>query len=627
LPPDPNALYDFGTCRLDARQHQLFRDGAVVPLTPKAFDTLLLLVRRHGEVVSRQELVAQVWQGTFVEDAGLTRNISVLRKALAGDDTDECYIETVPKRGYRFVAPVQMVVPAPPSTGVPELATIHPALDRPDVTKWPAARLLIAAVLLLAIGAAVVAAVWNRTPETTIRSLAVLPFKPIAPVLDGEEYLGPAMADALITRLSRLRQLTLRPMRAVLEYSQSAKEARGIGRELQVDAVLDGRVHRDGERLRVTVELIRVSDGTLLWTGQFNDRFSDLFAVQDSVAQQVAESLASRLGAASADVSLRSRRPSRPEAYEVYLQGRYHWNKRTPESLATALVLFDKALAIDASYASAYAGLADAYSLLAAYRPSSKGESFVQASAAARRALAADDSLAEAHTSLGFVRFGHEWDWEGAEREYRRAIELDPNYATAHHWLAILLMVQGRAEESIEAIRRAERIDPLSPAIGSEVATLLWMARRHDEGIEQIARVQRLHPGGGSDLSAGNFYLDKGMRREAIEEFRRAQHVSDSPAMLSNLARAHAAAGEAAEAERLLRRSDDELASRGLYANPFDRAGVLAALGRRDDAFQELERAYRDRFIAITWLKVAPSLDPLRSDARYSDLLRRMHLD
>lgn len=617
MPPDSDAVYDFGTFRLDPRQHQLFRDGAVVPLTPKAFDTLLWLVRRHGEVVSRADLVAQVWGGTFVEEAGLTRNISVLRKALAGDAADECYIETVPKRGYRFVAPVRVLLPGPKSVAV--------AVAQ-DSGKRRAMPLLLAAAVLLAIVAAVAGAVWNRAPQASIHSLAVLPFKPIAPLIAGEEYLGPAMADALITRLSRLRHLTLRPMRAVLEYGHSAANARDIGRELNVEAVLDGRVHRDGERLRVTVELIRVSDGALLWAGQFNDRFTDLFAVQDSVAQEVAEALAPRLGPA-ADVSLRSRRPSRPEAYEVYLQGRYHWNKRTPESLATALTLFDQALAIDATYASAYAGLADAYSLLAAYRPSPKGESFRQATAAARRALEADDTLAEAHTSLGFVRFGYEWDWPGAEREYRRALELDPNYATAHHWHAILLMVLGRADESIEAIRRAERIDPLSPAIGSEVATLLWMARRYDEGVEQIARVQRLHPGGNSDLSAGNFYLEKGMRREAIEELRRAHQVSDSPAILSSLARAHAAAGEAAEAERLLRRVDDEMTKRGVYANPFDRAGVLAALGRRDEAFRELEKAYRDRFIAITWLKVAPSLDPLRADSRYSDLLRRMRLE
>lgn len=385
-------------------------------------------------------------------------------------------------------------------------------------------------------------------------------------------------------------------------------------------------MHRDGERLRVTVELIRVSDGTMLWAGQFNDRFTDLFAVQDSVAQEVAEAVAPRLGAAAA-VTLQSRRPRRPEAYAVYLQGRYHWNKRTPDALETALTLFDKALAIDATYASAYAGMADAYSLLAAYRPSSKGEAFLKAKAAAERALQADETLAEAHTSLGFVRFGHEWDWEGAEREYRRAIALDPNYATAHHWYAILLMVLGRADESIEAIRRAERIDPLSPAIGTEVASLLWAARRYDEGIEQVARVRRLHPQAESDLNAGEWYLGKGMSREAIEEFQRARLLSDSPIVLLGLARAHAAAGETAEAERLLERYDDDVAARGLYANPFERAAALAALGRRDDAFGELEKAYQDRFISITWLKVAPSLDPLRGDSRYSDLLRRMRLD
>lgn len=255
MPSDTNALYDFGTCRLDPRQHQLFRDGAVVPLTPKAFDTLLWLVRRHGEVVSRRDLIEQVWGGTFVEEAGLTRNISVLRKALAGNDADERYIETVPKRGYRFVAPVCVVVPSSPSAEIIEPAAIPPALDRPDATKSqssvsglrssalaqiPPARLLIVAALLLAVVGAVAVSLWNRTPESDIRSLAVLPFKPIATVSAGEEYLGPAMADALITRLSRLPDLTLRPMRAVLEYSQSDEDPRGVGRDLQVDAVLDG---------------------------------------------------------------------------------------------------------------------------------------------------------------------------------------------------------------------------------------------------------------------------------------------------------------------------------------------------------------------------------------------------
>jgi DNA-binding winged helix-turn-helix (wHTH) protein/TolB-like protein/tetratricopeptide (TPR) repeat protein len=621
--PDADAVYEFAAFRLDSRQHQLLRDGVVVPLTPKAFDTLLILVRREGDVVSRQELIEQVWLGAFVEEGGLTRNISVLRKALAGSETDQLFIETVPKRGYRFIGTVRVVSPTPHA--VTAVETPPPAsLPAPAFAiRWPlAVAFLLGFVLIAAIG------LWNRAPDAAIRSLAVLPFKSMGTTNIGgtDEFLGPAMADSLIARISRLREITLRPMRAVLEYTASTQDPRSIGRALQVDAVLDGRVHRDGDRLRVTVELIRVSDGAMLWAGQFNDRVTDLFAVQESVAQEVAEALAPRLQA-PAEVSLQSRRPSRPEAYELYLRGRHQWNKRTPESLEAALALFDQAVALDPTYASAHAGLADAYSLLAAYRPSADGEAFVRASAAARRALDLDDTLAEAHTSLGFVKFGREWDWDGAAHEYRRAIELDPNYGTAHHWNAILLMVRGRADESIASIREAERLDPLSPAIGAEVATLLWLARRYDEGIEQVERIRRLHPQARADFNAGSFYTGKGMHARAIDEMQQAQLASNDLLLLLQLAGAHASAGDRAESQRLLTRYDDHIAARGLYKESFARAGVLASMGRRDEAFQELERAYRDRFISITWLKVAPTLDPLRTDARYADLLRRMHLD
>jgi DNA-binding winged helix-turn-helix (wHTH) protein/TolB-like protein/tetratricopeptide (TPR) repeat protein len=621
---DTDAVYEFGAFRLDSRQHQLLRDGAVVPLTPKAFDTLLILVRRQGDVVSRQELIEQVWSGAFVEEGGLTRNISVLRRALAGNETDQLYIETVPKRGYRFVGPARVVPQTAHAVTTGETSAPTPAptpAHSPALAVgWPFAAAVLLGLILIA-----VMGLWNRAPDPAIRSLAVLPFESIG-AAGTDEFLGPAMADALIARISRLREITLRPMRAVLEYSAATQDPRSIGRALQVDAVLDGRVHRDGDRLRVTVELIRVSDGAMVWAGQFNDRVTDLFAVQESVAQEVAEALAPRLQA-PAEVSLQSRRPSRPEAYELYLRGRYQWNRRTPESLEAALALFDQAVAIDPTYASAYAGLADAYSLLAAYRPSADGESFVRASAAARRALDLDETLAEAHTSLGFVKFGREWDWDGAAREYRRAIELDPNYGTAHHWYAILLMVLGRAEESLESIRQAERLDPLSPAIGAEVATLLWLARKYDEGIEQVDRIRRLHPQARADLNAGSFYSGKGMHGRAIVETRQAQLASNDLLLLLQLAGAHASAGDRAESERLLTRYDNHVAANGLYKESFTRAGVLASMGRRDEAFQELERAYRDRFIALTWLKVAPTLDPLRSDPRFADLLRRMQLD
>jgi TolB-like protein/Tfp pilus assembly protein PilF len=463
-----------------------------------------------------------------------------------------------------------------------------------------------------------------RRPDdlAAIRSLAVLPFKRVG-AQDGNEYLRLGLTDALITKISNLKRIVVRPTNAVRKYD--ALDAMAAGRELGVDAVVDGNVQQIDQQIRVTVQLISVKDGSVLWGGKFDEKFTNLFAVQDAISEQVARALEPGLSGEEKNL-LAKRYTTNAEAHHAYALGRFYWNRRTGNDLKEAIKHFSEAVEKDPNYALAYVGLADSYSLLADYSAAKPSESYGKARDAALKALALDDSLAEAHTSLAYVKMYYYWDWAGAETAYRRAIDLNPNYATAHQWYSEYLTAMGRFDEALAEIRRAREIDPLSPVINAGEVWILYFARRYDEAIEQGRKVQEMSP----EFAEVHEYLkrvydQKGLYRDAIAARQMRRKLAGFDANETPAIKAAAAAANADEYWQ--RRLQQELED-ARHESPatFDLAEIYSRLGDKEQSFQWLERAFEERHYAMMYLKVAPNLDPLRSDPRFADILRRVGL-
>lgn len=465
--------------------------------------------------------MSEVWPDSFVSEASLTQNISVLRRALGEGANGEQFIQTIPKRGYVFTASVREVQdedtkiivetdsPVFRAAGENEngALTHHGAAltaetdvgQKPGLTedgRHIGSRRTQGATLLAICGALLVltlafAPLWISSRRTgmdknEVRSLAVLPFKHVSGE-GADEALELGMADALIARLSHIRQISVRPTRAILKYTERGQDLLDAGRALGVDAVLDGTVQKSDDRVRVTVQLVSVRDGKHLWSETFDEQWTNIFALQDAVSNQVARSLALQITTEERE-QIAKRHTRNTEAYEAYLKGRYFWNQRTPEGFKKGIEYFQQAIDIDPIYAQAYAGLADSYALLGVMGGVPGKEVYPKAKAAALKALEIDDTLGEAHASLAVIKFWYEWDFEGAEREFKRAIELNPNHSTAHHWYAFYLATgAGRPEEAIAEIKRAQELDPLSLIISTDVGSIYVYAGRYDEAIEWTA--------------------------------------------------------------------------------------------------------------------------------------------
>ena len=605
-------LYEFGPFRLDTAEAVLLRDGRPVPLTLKAYETLLALIRDSGHIVPKEELLKLVWPDTFVEEGNLAHNIWTLRKAL-GETDDQKYIETVPRRGYRFAAPVREVLP-----DAPLAETSGPVPSR--------RALVMGGVLTLAVMAVLAGARVARqdlaapAPPETIRSLAVLPFKPVGPGL-GEASLELGMADALIVRLSNIRDLDVRPTRAVAGYTSREKSPQDAGRELQVDAVLDGTLQKDGDRVRVTVQLVRVHDGKAMWADRFDETWTDIFALQDRVSERAVRALTLQLSAEERQ-RLTKRYTANAAAYELYLRGRFFWNKRTDESLLKGIEYFERAIALDPGYALAYSGLAESYVLLPWYGGRPPRDAFEKARAAALKALALDDRLAEAHTALAYVAERYDWDWTGAEREYRRALELHANYSTARQWYAEYLVQVGRLDEAIGEMSRALQLDPLSLIINTEMANVYLNARNYEAAIRQIGTALEIDSAFlPAHITLGRCYTHTGKYKDADDQFRKALALDrDSAWAWSHVAHNLAMWGRKAEARTILARLTDP--ARRQPVAPDLLAMVHAGLGDTGGALDWLRRSCEQRDPGIAWIKVHPGFDPLRQDPRYSPIVR-----
>src|SRR6266545_264241 len=513
-------LYEFGPFRLNTSERLLLRDGVRVPLNEKAFDTLLALVRRGGRLVVKEELIAEVWPDTFDEENNLEKSISAVRQALGEKPSSLQYVETVRGHGYRFVAAVIGARHADAG-----LTPEH--LSRPKSRAW----LPIAGAAALGVSLAVY--LWQsghaKRVETATgpSSVAVLPFTPLASGIR-DEPLELGMADTLITKLGALGAVTVRPVTAVRRYTSLERDPVAAGRELRVEAVLDGSIQRAGDRVRVTVRLTRVADGTSLWAGTFDEKLADIFAVQDSISGQVTRALALRLSGGQFQQLAKHDTESR-EAYQLYLNGRYFWNKRTEEATRKSIDYFEHAVALDPHYAHAYSGLADAYWILHFLGDAENAQDLPSlAKAAALKAIALDDTLAETHTSLGEINQTFDLDFVAAEREYRRAIALNPNYAAAHQRYGFFLTMMGRTDEARAEFARALDIDPLSPVLNAEAGRPDYRSRDYEGAAAQFRKAIELDPNyPRAHILLARCYTQMGRYDEALSEARKGAALSD----------------------------------------------------------------------------------------------------
>jgi TolB-like protein/Flp pilus assembly protein TadD len=575
--------YQFGSFYLDPVNRNLFRGASRIHLTPKVFSTLLFLVQNSGRLVKKEEIIGAVWPESFVEESNLNQNIFVLRKAL-GERPGQKYILTVQTQGFRFIAPVK------------ELKDGNPHLQDREVSGQAAT-------------------------SAKIRSLAILPFKYLGPT-SSDQYLGYGIADALVMRLSGSRELIVRPTTAVLKYNVLEQDPVAAGLELNVDAVIDGTIQLIADRIRVTVQLIKVYDGATVWADKFDEEFTNIFALQDLISEQVVKKLPLKLSLSEHDQLMKGRTAD-TEAYKLYLKGRYFWEKRTKAALLKSLEYFDEAIRRDPVYALAYTGIADSYILLGQYLFFSPEETLPKAKASALKALAINDSLAEAHASLGETLLYYDWSHAEAEKAYRRALELNPNYASAYHWYAWFLMGEERFDEALLIIKRAQELDPFSLELNTSLGLPFYFMRRYDLAIEQFDETLEMDPSfTNAHYYKGSALVHKGMYEEAIAEYQRggtSEYLSQTVAVLGY---AQAMSGRVDEAMNAL--NTLKAFSEKRYISPYSMAIVHTGLGDSDEAFRWLEKAYTERAAWLIWLKIDPFMDPLRDDPRFHDLLTRI---
>jgi TolB-like protein/DNA-binding winged helix-turn-helix (wHTH) protein/Flp pilus assembly protein TadD len=628
----------FGVFELDLRAGELRKHGLRVRLQEQPFQVLATLLEHPGEVVTREELQRKLWPAdTFVDfDHGLNKTINKIREALGDSAESPRFVETVSRRGYRFLAEVRAADAAPVRS--PELANqLSPSKDatvRPDLTGKPATPKSVAPSIAWKITACVALfvmaslATWKlyswKHPSANIRSLAVLPLESLSSDAS-QDYFADGMTDELISDLGQIRALRVISRTSVMAYKRARKPLPEIARELGVDAVVEGTVLRSGDQVRISAQLIEAATDRHLWSRSYEGQLRDTLALQNQVAQAIADQIRINLNSEER-AALKTVRVVNPQAYESYLKGRYFWNKRTADGLKVALAYFNQAIDEDPKYAQFYSGLADTYALLGdwQYAVMTPKEALPRAKAAAIKALELDSAIGEAHNSLAFCLDGFDWDFPAAEKEFQRAIELNPGYATAHHWYAWHLSLLGRYDEAIVEMKRAENLDPLSLIINADLAELLLLAHSYDESIRQSRKTIEMDPNFAlAHNQLGQAYLQKQMHDEAITELQKAVQLSaGSPTCIANLARAYAASGKRSEAAKLL--NDLKKRSNSTYSHAPEIAVIYAALGDRDQAMLWLEKGYEERFNPGVLLR--PGFDPLRSEPRFQELVRRIGL-
>ena len=644
----------FGAYEFDLRAGELRKHGMRIKLQEQPCQILAILLEHRGEMVTREELQSRLWpRNTFVDfDHSLNTAVMRLREALSDSSENPRFIETLPRRGYRFVAPVEeksapLTESHPPQTARlgasptanpnenPALSLASPefpatAAKKSDRVLRP--RLFSLTIFLIVI---VLAASFGFrylprpsvavAPQGRMTSLVVLPFENLSADKD-QAYFADGMTDELIAHLAKIRSLRVISRTSSMEYKGTHKALSQIARDLNVDSVVEGTVLRSGDRVRITAELVQVATDRHLWAETYESQLGDILTLQSHVASAIVNEIRVKLTPED-QVRLATTRPVSTQSYENYLKGRYYWNKRSQEGLTKAIDYFQLAIEKDPNYALAYAGLADCYSIIGSAIVGTVPASGVapKARAAALKSLELDDTLAEAHTSLATVRFNYDWDWNAAASGFRRAVELNPSYATAYQRNSLYLMSMGRTSESIAEMNRAHDLDPLSISMNFSLGWRLYMAREYDQAIEQLRNTIDMDTAFVlPHLVLGQVYEQKKAYDQAIAELRRATELSlGSPPVLAALARTLAVSGRITEARNLLEQLQ---LSKRQYVSPFYVAIVYAGLGENERALDWLEKAYADHSNAIVFLKVDPQLDTLRSYPRFHELQRKLRL-
>ncbi len=620
-----NLRYEFDQYCLDAAKRLLLRSGEPVPLQAKAFDTLLALVENRDRVVEKDELIKKVWPDTFVEEINLTVNISALRKSLGESPNEHRYIVTAPRRGYRFVAEVREIKNGEaPTPGVtPSAQNGRPNEPRnPRFNSRRAA--LAAAFLVIALLALSGFFLFSRQskPEMAIRTIAVLPFNELG--AGEEDHLGIGMADALITRLGAIRQIIVRPTSAILKYQATPADPLAAGRELGVEAALDGRVQRAGDRIRVTVQLFRVKDGVSLWSGTFDEDFTNILSVQDAISNRVAGALAVKLTSEEKE-SLVKHHTTNPQAYQAYVKGRYFLTLRTEHGFRKAIESFEQAVTSDPGYALAYAAMAEAWTLLGYYNFSSPAESFVKAQTSAIEALGIDGNLGDAQLALATIKVFYEWDFAGAEQAFLRARALKPNYDRLHWRYSIYLLAMRRFDEALAEIKRFREQDPLKLSLPVLEGDILRYARRDDQAMAKYREALELDPNSFlAHAQLAETYEQQGKYEEAMAEHEKALALSgDTPQMISEYRRVFQQSGIRGYWKKKVDLLTKATAGR---PNAYEIVATYIKLGEKEQAFAWLEKMYQERQPVLIYLNVDPIYDGLRAEPRFIALVKRVGL-
>lgn len=625
----------FGVYEVNVLAREVRKHGTRVRLRGQPFEVLALLLEHPGEIVTREQLRARLWQtDTYVDfEHSLNTAIKKLRAVLGDSPEDSRYIETIPRVGYRFIAPVESL--RSPGTLGETLAshaqqpTGHTAVPAPDRGLWSRRAIrpvLLGGMALVGLAAVLWGARLTRQPSSApvIRSVAVLPLENLSHD-PSQDYFAEAMTDELITSLAKVRELRVISRTSTMKYRRTSKSIGEIAHELNVDAIIEGTIFRSGSEVHITAQLVRAQPETHLWAESYSRPLGDLMAVENEVVREIASAIRLTL-TPEERAGLTSSHKIPTEAYQSYLQGRFFWNKRTPEGFTRSIEYFRQAIEKDPLYAQSYVGLADGYILLSGYYSVPQSEAISKARAAAKKALEIDESLGEAHASLGLIAGNYDWNWEEAEREYRRAIELNPNYATAHHWYGeAFLALQGRFDEALAEMSRAQELDPLSAIIRVDTGAVYYLARRNETAIAECRRALELEPNFPlAHVWLSRAYQGKGMLREAILELEPQRQSDSSLLSLADLGRLYGQAGRREEAIKVVRELGEHSANG--YVDPGLILDVFIGLGDRDQVFSLLETAYRKHSVILTSLKVMPLYDPLRSDPRFADVQGRVRL-
>jgi TolB-like protein/DNA-binding winged helix-turn-helix (wHTH) protein/Flp pilus assembly protein TadD len=625
-PAKPNVV-SFGAYDFNPYSKELRKEGMRVRLEGQPLAILQLLLERPGELVTREELQKKLWpRDTFVDfEHSLNAAVKRLRSALNDSADHPRYIETLARRGYRFVAPVRGFV----AEGESEKAVLVPGQWAP--VRFHGRRLwLVTAIAVCVIGIAGWGwRHWRNRPAIpavpAVRSLAVLPLQNLSGD-PSQEYVADGMTEELIGRLAKVHDLRVISRTSAMHFKKTQLSVPEIAKTLGVDAIVEGSVIREGSQVRVHAQLIRGATDEHIWTGEYQREFRSLLALQEEVARSIAERIEISL-TPQERVTLASTPPVDPEAYEDYLKGRYYFNQRTEDALSKSIGSFQNAIARNPSYALAYSGLADAYAMLGFRGGFPSKDALSRAKAAALKAIELNDTLAEPHASLAFIAETYEWEWATAEREYNRALQLNPGDARVHHWYAGYLMYVGRLEDGISEARRARDLDPLSLPVNNALAGRLLVTDRYDEALGQVQKTLGLDSHfAPAHQTLGWIYLRGGKREEAIQEFLEALQLagSDDTDMMLDLGFAYATAGDRREARRMLAKLRS-LHERGLV--PSGSIAILyGALGELNEAFAWLEKAYKERDPQLTYLKAGRRFEPLRHDPRFQKLMHRVGL-